>query len=145
MNKIGFGILIILVSFVLNTFSQINEIEKCGLDDKDLLNEFEGKYFNEVFADRKGSFDFSGKRVAFLRGSSGRVSSNKLNFFKTVKTQNPNDVKNVHTWNANGTQLIILTEEERVLCGGFDVILISWSKMANPRDKIIKLISKGKD
>ncbi|MEM6806201.1 MAG: hypothetical protein AAF696_32685 [Bacteroidota bacterium] len=124
--------------------AQVSAVAKCGLDDQALLNEFEAHYYNEVFADRRGDFDFKGKMIAYFRGSAGSSLSNKSNYFYVVKSDKVLE-EEVHTWQARGTQLVILSEEEKQFSGGYDAILISWSKMdrtAKAKKKLLKKLHK---
>lgn len=135
---------LLLTGLSLNLSAQLSEWEKCGLDDSITLNQYEEGYFNEAFADRRGDFDFTGKKVAFFYGSSGTVPTTKANYFGGIKDSNDKD--NYHTWFANGTQLVILTPEEKKLSGGYDAILISWSKIeveGKRRAKLVKELGKG--
>ncbi|MEX1191560.1 MAG: hypothetical protein WEA99_06265 [Brumimicrobium sp.] len=132
-----FTILILFMSASL--FAQTTELEKCGIDDHSTLNEFEAEYFNEVFLDRRGDFDFTDKKVAYFAGSSGFTKSDKSNYFNTVKSSNSEDI---HEWQASGTQLLLLTEKEKEFSGGYDVILVSWSKLLMNQKQRKKLIRK---
>ncbi len=100
-----------MVSFATGLLGQTIELEKCGLNDSSELNQYESDYFNVVFKDRKGDFDFKGKTVAYYTGSSGTTKSNKSNYFHGLKNGNNGD-NIVHEWQAGGTQLLILTKEE---------------------------------
>ena len=51
----------------------------------------------------------------------------------------------MHTWQANGTQLLILTDEEKNLSGGYDVILVSWSKLQKQGKGRMKLVKRLKN
>ncbi|NMM48902.1 hypothetical protein [Marinigracilibium pacificum] len=143
MNKTLFSILIVL--FQANMlFGQVSEVDKCGLEDNAHLNSYEAKYFNEVFKDRKGEFDFSRKVIAFFTGSSGTTMSVKSNYFKSLKNSNNSD-KDVHAWQAHGTQLLILSSEEKNLSGGYDAILVSRSKLLKQGKSRTKLVKRLKN
>ena len=133
---------IFIQSIVL--FAQVSEVEKCGLDSSPTLNTFEANCFNEVYQDRKGEFDFSGKVIAFYKGSAGTTTSSKSDYFYFIKNSGRPDTE-VHQWQARGTQLLILTEEEKLCSGGFDAILVSWSKLqkeGRSRKKLVKRLNK---
>ncbi len=125
-------------------FGQISEVQKCGLDDDPNLNDTEAKYFNEVFKDKRGDFDFSEKRIAFYRGSAGTTLSSKSNYFYRFKNGN-SEREDVHAWQAGGTQLLILTNEEKELSGGYDAILVSWSKIRKEGKSRNRLVKKLKN
>ncbi len=125
-------------------FGQISEVQKCGLDDESNINTFEAKYFNEVFKDKRGNFDFTEKVIAFYTGSSGTTQSNKSNYFNGLK-KGSKEVRDIHSWQAGQTQLLILTKKEKELSGGYDAILISWSKIlmsGKSRSKLVENLKK---
>jgi len=122
-------------------FGQTSESSKCGLDDKATLNDFEAKYFNEVFQKRRKEFDFTGKNVGYFSGTSGNSKSTKSYYFRYLKNGNNGDM-DVHRWNAGGTQLLVLTEQEKQISGGYDVILVSWSKLLKTGKTRAKLVKK---
>ncbi|OFY90553.1 MAG: hypothetical protein A3K10_10245 [Bacteroidetes bacterium RIFCSPLOWO2_12_FULL_31_6] len=138
-----FGIL--LIFFITTLFGQTTEWNKCGLDNLSSLNDFEVLYFNEVFQNRKGDFDFNGKTVAYYTGSSGTTISKKSYYFNGLKNGNNGD-KDIHLWQAGGTQLLILNEKEKKLSGGYDVILVSWSKLlknGKSRKRLVKRLKNN--
>jgi len=140
-------ILLISIYILFQTnilFGQVSEIRKCGLDNNAILNSYEAKYFNEVFEDKKDKFDFSGKVIAFFIGPSGTTMSVKSYYFEGLKNSSNID-QDVHTWQANGTQLLILTDEEKKLSGGYDAILVSWSKLSKQGKSRAKLVKRLKD
>jgi hypothetical protein len=141
--KILVSILFILFQ-ASNLLGQISEIEKCGLDDEPEINNYEAKYFNEVFEVKKDDFDFTGKVIAFYTGSSGTTKSTKSDYFNRLKPNNNGD-KDIHTWQAGGTQLLILTNEEIVISGGYDAILVSWSKLHKQGKARTKLVKRLKN
>ena len=124
--------------------AQVAEIEKCGLDDHPKLESYEANYFNQVYEDKKGTFDFSGKVIAFYTGSAGTTKSSKSNYFGGLRNTTKGD-KNIHAWQAGGTQLLILTNEEKELSGGYDAILVSWSKLRKEGKSRTKLVKRLKN
>ena len=56
-------------------------IEEMGKDTFSLLNDCESKYMNYNFQEKKGLFDFKGKKIAFFKGSSGTVKWTKKEYF----------------------------------------------------------------
>ena len=56
----------------------ISQLDKMGIEDSLLLNEYESDYFNVVYKDSLNRFDFSGKKVGFICG--GAKSSKKEYF-----------------------------------------------------------------
>jgi len=143
MMKIVIAILF-LVFHANNIFGQVAEVQYCGLDNEPKINKFEAGYFNEVFLDKRDHFDFTEKMIAFYTGSSGTTRSNKSRYFTRLKNGN-NEKKDIHSWQAGGTQLLILTNEEKELSGGYDVILVSWSKLPKKGKSRRKLVERLKE
>lgn len=136
------GLLLFITTGLLG---QTTEWEKCGLNDSATLNQYEAKYFNAVFKDRKADFDFTGKIIAYYTGSSGTTKSKKSNYFRHLKYANNGEDKTIHDWQAGGTQLLILTEEEKAISGGYDVILVFWSKILKQDKSRARLIKRLKN
>jgi len=125
-------------------FCQISKVQECGLDEFATLNKAEASYFNEVFIDRRGDFDFNDKVIAYFTGSSGKVISSKSAYFHTVKRPQ-NNVDDVHAWQAESTQLVFLSDEEKAQAGGYDAILVFWSMIQVEGKRQAKLIKKLKE
>jgi len=131
----------LLLFFVTGLFGQTTEWKKCGIDDSPTLNEYEAKYFNEVFQDRKGNFDFTGKSIAYFSGSSGTKKAKKSDYFRHLKHANNGKDQTIHDWQAGGTQLLILTDEEKEISSEYDAILVFWSKLlkkGKSRKRLVK-------
>tara|TARA_B100000809_G_scaffold152297_1_gene149645 strand:- start:5073 stop:5519 length:447 start_codon:yes stop_codon:yes gene_type:complete len=125
-------------------FGQITEVQNCGLDNEPNTNKSEAGYFNEVFMDKRGPFDFTEKVIAFYTGSSGTTKSDKSRYFSGLKNAN-NEKKDIHAWQAGGAQLLILTDDEKELSGGYDAILVSWSKLLKTGKSRRKLVKRLKN
>ena len=136
---------ILIVLSATGLFGQTSEWEKCGLNNNPELNEYEAKYFNEVFKERKGSFNFTGKTIAYYSGSLGTTKSEKSNYFRCLKNAINNEDRTIHEWQAGGTQLLVLTKEEKEISGGYDAILVSWSKLLKRGKSRNKLVKKLKN
>lgn len=133
--------LFIIVSYWL--YGQPISSQNCGLDDNPILNDYEAAYFNDVFKSSKGDFDFRGKMVGFYKGPSGNTRSTKSDYFSGLDGGNGAE-NNRHLWQAGGTQLLMLTDEEKELSGGYDVILVSWSKLRKEGKSRMKLVRRLK-
>lgn len=108
-------------------------IENLGKDNNGLLNEDESKFLNNVFFEKKGNFDFAGKKCFYLGGSGGGVIKEKSYFFRIANPYNSNWEK--------GCQLIILNEEESSFYG-YDVIIVVWSKRIVSKKYALRKIRK---
>ena len=126
-----------------HVWSQTSEIQQCGLNNYPTLSLVEANYFNEVFLDRRGGFNFTNKAIAYFNGSDGTTRSKKSDYFGAIKNGMA-DKKNIHSWQAEGTQLLILTEEEKLTSGGFDVILVTWSKIRKEGRSRAQLVKRLK-
>ena len=103
------------------------EIDSLGLDNNSLLNKYESAFIKNQFEKDSIIFDFTDKRIAFYEGLTG---------FKTKKEY----FDDCREWLENGQdgalQIIILSEAEKKESGGFDAIIVAWSKKAvNPKMK----------
>jgi hypothetical protein len=103
------------------------EIDSLGLDNNSLLNKYESAFIKNQFEKENIFFDFTKKRIAFYQSLTG---------FKT-KQEYFNDCRE---WLENGQdgalQLVILNETEQKESGGFDAIIVAWSKkLVSPKMK----------
>ena len=134
--------LIIILIFLTNIcFGQDVVIDSCGLDSSTTLNKYESQYFNQSLEKQRNrsNFDFQNKKVGFAYGNFGKgVISKKEYFDKWGKDYFENESHVVN-------QLIILTEEEKQQSGGFDAIIISWSKIGVAGKHKERLIEKLKE
>ncbi|MGJ8660778.1 MAG: hypothetical protein ACSHXL_01945 [Bacteroidota bacterium] len=131
---------LIALFFVTFLNAQIDDIAKCGVDDNPILNDFEAAYFNHFLTDKRGEFDFTGKKIAFYRGN----LSCKTQYFQFGQTKD----LDYHIWNTENlaTSLLILTEEEKAISGGYDAMLLSWAKFVptpKTRMKRVKKLGEG--
>jgi hypothetical protein len=97
--------------------------DSLGLDDYPFLTRYESDYLNNVLKDKKDTFDFTGKKVAYVTGKECQHIISKSTYFKAIKA-------GVRTWPD------ILTPEEKVLSGGYDVLLLHGAiKICTPKRK----------
>ncbi len=119
-------ILIILLTLLTNIcFGQAILIDSCGLDNSISLNKYEAQYFNQSLEQQRRpfNFDFQDKKVGFALGNFGKGLISKKEYFdRWGRAYFENDAVVVN-------QLIILTEEEQQQSGGYDAIIVSWSKI----------------
>ncbi|GAB5556843.1 MAG: hypothetical protein SchgKO_10560 [Schleiferiaceae bacterium] len=114
-------------------------LDSLGLDDSPYLNSAEAAMLNSLLEEPRGDFDFSGKKVVFTTGSSGKTIISKSNFFKS----------DVIPWVENGDSpaimMEIFTPEEKEMTGGYDVIVMVWVKVLvrNQKEKIIEHLKEA--
>lgn len=136
-----FAIFMLLV-FSMNIFGQVqgsysiptelgNQLDKIGVNDSTLLNSYESVFLNEVFKDSLKMFDFTGKRIAFFKG--GSAESSKKDYFNMHKKHLSNE--NSPCDNGN---LYIFDEAEKKESGGYDAVIVYWSKFVVPKKKLVK-------
>jgi hypothetical protein len=115
-------------------------IDSLGANKNNILNGDESTYLNDAFMKKRGDFNFKEKKVGFFIGSSNYRLWNKQNYFEDVKGRLRDKTTMQH-------QLLILNENERIKSGGYDALVIAWSKILvtdNQKDKLIKKINRAK-
>ena len=108
-----------------------------GLDNNPILTMAESDYFNKAFKDYKANYDFSKMKIGFFYGNNGSRIQTKEQYFDLVK----NRLGNCES--ASYDYVIKLTNEEKAESGGYDFIIVSWSKII-PTDKE-RMINELKD
>lgn len=115
----------LLLALTISLFGQA--VDSLGIDNNPRLNKYEAAYFNNIFKDRRENFDFVGKKVAFITGSTANRHWSKTEYFSEIKPRQ-------FTESSGSFQFpIFLTEEEKIKSGGYDVILLSWVKLLTDR------------
>lgn len=132
-----------MILYSMNSFGQVQiindipsdsliQLDKTG-DDLEVLNCNESSFLNAVFKDSLNHFDFTNKKVGFIMGAKKR--SNKKEYFNMQKKhladkKNPVD---------NGS-LYIFSETQKIESGGYDAVIVYWSKFIIPTQKVVKRI-----
>lgn len=131
------GILITIL-FPAVLLGQIINIDSCGLDSNAILNNHEIAYFNYHLG-KKHDFDFRNKKVAFTYGNFGKGVISKKDYFERWGRE-------YYKLKSHVVDIpIILTDQEKIQSGGFDIIIVSWSKIlptGKSRQKLIKRVNK---
>jgi hypothetical protein len=99
-------------------------------DDDFQVNEKEAIYLNSIFESTRKDFDFTNKKVGFIKISGER---GKVHYFKMHEK---------HSYDANypcdnGT-LYIFNAYQKKESGGYDAAIVYWSKFVIPVEKVIK-------
>jgi hypothetical protein len=113
-------------------------IVEMGKDTTSTLNACESKFLNFCFQKERGTFDFSGKKMAFFKGNIGTLKSNKQEYFATEKR-----LIDKGFYPSPGGQLIILNEDESKQVG-YDVVFIVYNKRYLTKKDVIKQLKKKK-
>ncbi|EFC35264.1 predicted protein [Naegleria gruberi] len=115
-----------------------------------LLSSQESLFLNSSFLSEQrrrhgGEFKFRmNQRIAFLQGNSFTQWS-KNDYFKNVKEFNYGTFENGAKEFSRADQLYILNEKEQLESGGYEAILLSWSKvdMSYKREKVIENLKRN--
>lgn len=114
-------------------------LDECGIDSNPKLNLTESKFLNEYLSDRRNEFDFTNKKIIFVTGNSGNFIKDKSDYFKNVRER-------IGTNSRIGSDIIVLTEDEKIKSGGYDAIVTYWIKVLTERRKrkILSEINTGR-
>lgn len=125
------NILLILLISLCSTIEAQN-LDNLGINNSYLLNSEEAKYLNKSVGTQLGYFDFKDKKVIFSEGNSARLIT-KRDYFKRLVKPYLKDGKDMVNF------LVILTDKEKKESGGFDAIIVAWSKigLTKKRKKVI--------
>ena len=128
----------------VNYFKMPDDIMDClaevGKDTLPILNKCESKCLNYKFQKRRGTFDFSGKKVAFFTGNTGMSRITKIWYFdqlkKAVKVFGYIPLENV------SVQLVFFNEEDAKMAGYDAVIFCASKKYISKKEAIDRLMKK---
>ena len=114
----------------------LESIDKMGLDNRSLLTELEGKYFNTLYQIPEKEFNLSDKKVAFITGRRGRKKSSKEKYFKLEKERlNCNKTP-------NSGILYIFNATQKEENGGYDAAIVYWSKTVFTIEDVVKRLKE---
>jgi RNase H-fold protein (predicted Holliday junction resolvase) len=117
-----------------------DNLYQLGLNNDEELSINEANFFNKSFFKEKKEFDFKNKKIGFFNGNNGSRLWSKKEYF--------DDLKQRASENRFGPlgYLIILTEEQKTETGGYDAVIVSWSKLLGEiltKKMITKLKNNG--
>ncbi|MDB5013789.1 MAG: hypothetical protein JWQ25_1991 [Daejeonella sp.] len=121
--------------FTIVVKGQSVNIDSCGLDNKSKLTKWEIVYFKESIEALR-SIDLENKIFAFASGNFGNTIITKKDYFDRWGRKYYNNKNNVVN------TLIVLTKEEKQLSGGYNYIIISWTKILPAGKSRKKLIER---
>lgn len=116
----------------------IEQIQSPNSDGDEMLSTQEAELLNSLLEQSRNTFDFHGKKIAFITGSSGSRILSKADYFNTC----------VNPWLADGKTpqilMVELTGEEKNKSGGYDAFVLSWVKVFTDKrkKKVIEQLSK---
>jgi len=104
----------------------------------EMLSTQEAQLLNFLLEQSRNTFDFHGKKIAFITGSSGSRVISKADYFNTC----------INPWLSDGKTpqifMVELTEEEKNQSGGYDAFVLSWVKVFTDKrkKKVIEQLAK---
>jgi len=132
-----FFTLLLLINLTTVTKGQAINIDSCGLDNSGVLTKWEIEYFKTSIRTLQ-SLDLENKMFAFAYGNFGRTVINKNDYFEKWG-------RDYYNRNSGVSNILLkLTEEEKILSGGYDYIVVSWSKTLPAGKSRKKLIERVK-
>ncbi|HZH74314.1 MAG TPA: hypothetical protein VFD91_17615 [Mariniphaga sp.] len=105
---------------------QILNTDTLTIDHDEVLSEQEVILLNHLLKNLRDTFDFHGKKVAFITGSSGNRLLSKADYFNQIKPW-------LDAGDTPQASIVLLTEEEKDKSGGYDVLVLSWVKVFSER------------
>lgn len=108
-----------------------NRMESFGSPEgsSELLSKEEAELLNRLLEETRGEYDLYGKNIAFITGSSGNKVISKVEFFDSCIYPWTTDHKNP------SLMMLILSEEDHMASGGYDVLLLVWVKAFSKKQK----------
>lgn len=106
----------------------LENIDKMGVDNSSILNEYEGRYFNFIFNIDSQDFNLVEKKVGFL--------GSKIDYFNDTRSSDRN-FKTV-----GGSSLYIFDANQKEESGGYDAAITYWNKSLLPTEEVVKRLSK---
>lgn len=108
----------------------LENINKMGVDNFAILNEYEGRYFNFIFEIDFQNFNLVGKKMGFLRSKMGFFNDEKEWFYRGEKS------------GVGGCALYIFDTTQKTESGGYDGAIVYWSKMLVPTKDVVKRLKE---
>ena len=106
----------------------LENIDKMGVDNSSILNEYEGRYLNFIFNIDPQDFNLVGKKVGFL--------GSKIDYFNDTRSTDRNFTT------VGGSSLYIFDATQKVESGGYDAAITYWNKFSLPTEEVVKMLSK---
>ena len=112
----------------------MEQTNKTAIDDSLLLNEAESALLNKIFETTRKDFDFTNKKVGFIKISGER---GKIHYF---------DMQKKHFTNENSPcdngSLYIFDNPQKAESGGYDAAIVYWSKFVIPIEDVVKRLKE---
>lgn len=105
------------------------QVQNSNTNGNEMLSTREAELLNSLLEKSRNTFDFQGKKVVFVTGSSGSRILPKVEYFNTC----------INPWIEEGKTpqifMVKLTKEEKNKSGGYDVFVLSWVKVFTNKQK----------
>ncbi len=111
-------------------------MDKTGLDNSPFLNRYESAFLNELLPDSLKCFDFTNKKVGFIKAC---VGCSKKGYFEMHRKHFADD-----KYALDSGTLYILDDRQKKESGGFDAVILIWYKFILPEKEIFRLLKKYK-
>ena len=112
----------------------LEHFNEMGTDTSIFLNKYEAAFLNAIFKDRLNGFDFTNKKVGFIKISG---KNGKINYFEMQKKYFSDERQPCD----NGT-LYIFNATQKKESGGYDAAIVYWSKFLLPVDKVVAILKR---
>lgn len=117
------------ITTIICFFISLISFAQNSVSDKDMfLSEKEVEHLNNSFETSRNDFDFQNKKIGFISGNNGKTKTNKDDYFIFA---NSSEQKG---------SLIIFNDQEKIYSGGYDAVIVYWSKVLQKRMTIIKIL-----
>lgn len=120
------------------TLNYPDNLSQVGNDSIPELTQQDAIFFNQIYGYKKGSFDFNGKKVAFINPhlEKNEAIRTKKDFIGKIKAHLDSDF----LYPAS-EELLVLSEEEKKQTNGYDAIIVYQTKRSY-REQLINLLKE---
>jgi hypothetical protein len=135
----------IMLLTTINSFGQVRnfsdipkdileQLDKMGVDNSPLLNSYESAYLNVIFKDSLKGFDFTGKKIGFIKclGEKGKFHYFDMHRKYIIDRNSPCDEGSLYIFSAT----------QKTASGGYDGAIVYWMKFLIPIEKIVKRLEE---
>ena len=109
----------------------LDNLNKMGVDNSPMLNEYEGKFLNTIFKTDINDFNLVGKKVAFI--------GSKKDYFKETRERLYRNSTTI-----GGSCVYIFNDAQKVESGGYDAAIVYWNKKSLTIREVIKRLKRKK-
>ena len=107
----------------------LDNLNKMGIDNSSILNDYEIEYLRFIFKIDAGDFNLVGKKVGFLRSKKDYFEQTRERFYRNSTL-------------VGCSILYIFDAIQKEASGGYDAVIVYWSKFLLPTEDIVKRAQK---